>query len=68
MISIDQILKYSEEHSRVIILILLGIITTGSVFGALWINSLNNIISEKDKISDQCLEPVINFSAVFSAS
>lgn len=50
---IEELLKYSNKHSRVIILILLGIIISGSIAGGLWIQNLNSMISEKDKILEQ---------------
>ena len=53
---IEEILKYSSKHARVVILILLGVITSGSLAGGLWIQNLNSIITEKDKILEQRIQ------------
>ena len=53
---LEEIMKYSSKHARVVILILLGVITSGSIAGGLWIQNLNSIIAEKDKILEQRIQ------------
>lgn len=55
MFLIGELLEYEKKHSQVIVVILLGIIITGSISGGLWIKQLNSIIAEKDKLAEQRL-------------
>lgn len=53
---IEEVLKYSNRHSRVVILILLGVIISGSIAGGLWIQNLNSVISKREKIFEQRIQ------------
>jgi hypothetical protein len=53
---IEELLKNSKKHSQLITLILLGIIIAGSIAGGLWIQNLNSILAEKDKLEEQHLK------------
>jgi hypothetical protein len=53
---IEEVLKYSNKHSRVVILTLLGVIISGSISGGLWIQNLNSLMSEREKIFEQRIQ------------
>lgn len=65
---IEVILEYSDKHSRVLSLILLGIIVCGSIAGGIWIQNLNSIIAEKDKILEQRIQITEKESKILLAS
>jgi hypothetical protein len=50
---IEEVLKHSKKHAQVIILILLGVIAAGSIAGGLYIQNLNSMLAEKDKLHAQ---------------
>jgi hypothetical protein len=52
MFMLEEILKSSKKHARVIIVILLGIIAAGTVGGGLLIQNLNSILAEKGKVRE----------------
>lgn len=52
---IEALLKYSNKHSSSIIVTLLGIMIVGGIGGGLWIQNLNSVIVERNKLEEQRL-------------
>lgn len=52
---IEALLKYSNKHSSSIIAALLGIIIVGGIGGGFWIQNLNSVIAERNKLEEQRL-------------
>lgn len=50
---IDQFFKYSQEHPKQFIMLLLGLIMIGSISGGIWISNLTGVLSEKDELQQQ---------------
>ncbi len=56
MFPLESILRYSEENSRSIVVILIGLIIIGSTGGGFWIRSLQTNLSEKDRLVNERLK------------
>ncbi|HEY0763008.1 MAG TPA: hypothetical protein VGD61_11625 [Pyrinomonadaceae bacterium] len=52
---IEELFKHSEKNAQLVSVILLGVVIAGSISGGLWIQKLNSILAEKDKLEAQRL-------------